>query len=257
MRYCAILLTTLTWRGFPRRSDTCARGQSRQSGSHSCSCGSRSWTDAQVFGRRQRRVGRAADTKPSTWVAAPFDSAVADETGTVTFYHPGEIRVGAIIDGKPGFAIVTVKRVPPLAWPWRSFHANRRWGRCHARSNRDRARWNSARRCDRDLDLRITGGCHGRCQRIRHRSGARESSHPRVSQGRPRAPPVQSFAATSPPSPSSRARRRPGPATSYGSARRFPSIQAHRRPSDGRSPEQAPPSMPTADSWPSGPAPTS
>lgn len=47
---------------------------------------------------------------PTAWIAAPFDSAAADETGTVTFYHPGDIRVGAIIDGKPGFATVTVKR---------------------------------------------------------------------------------------------------------------------------------------------------
>lgn len=55
--------------------------------------------------------GARLDAKPSTWVVAPFDSAVADDSGTVTFYHPGEIRVGAIIDGKPGFAIVTVKPV--------------------------------------------------------------------------------------------------------------------------------------------------
>ena len=55
--------------------------------------------------------GKRLDVKPSTWVAAPFDSAVVDDTGTVTFYHPGEIRVGAIIDGKPGFAVVTVKPV--------------------------------------------------------------------------------------------------------------------------------------------------
>ena len=37
----------------------------------------------------------------------------------------------------------------------------------------------------RDLDLRITGGCHGRCERIRDRRGTRESNHPRVSPDRP------------------------------------------------------------------------
>ena len=56
-------------------------------------------------------AGKRLDVKPSAWVATPFDSAVVDDTGTATFYHPGEIRIGAIIDGKPGFAIVTVKPV--------------------------------------------------------------------------------------------------------------------------------------------------
>jgi uncharacterized protein YjdB len=58
-------------------------------------------------------AGKRLDTKPTAWVTAPFDSAAADDTGNVTFYHPGEIRVGAIIDGKPGFAVVTVKPVAP------------------------------------------------------------------------------------------------------------------------------------------------
>jgi hypothetical protein len=57
--------------------------------------------------------GKPLEAKPSAWFAAPFDSAAADETGTVTFYQPGEIRVGALIDGKPGFAVVTVKPVAP------------------------------------------------------------------------------------------------------------------------------------------------
>jgi hypothetical protein len=56
-------------------------------------------------------AGTRLDATPSTWVVAPFDSAVVDETGTVTFYHPGEIRVGAIIDGKPWFAVVSVKPI--------------------------------------------------------------------------------------------------------------------------------------------------
>ena len=56
-------------------------------------------------------TGARLPARPSTWVASPFDSAAADESGTVTFYHPGQIRVGAIIDGKPGFAVVTVRPV--------------------------------------------------------------------------------------------------------------------------------------------------
>jgi hypothetical protein len=57
--------------------------------------------------------GKALDTKPTAWFAAPFDSAGADENGVVTFYHPGEIRVGALVEGKPGFAVVTVKPAAP------------------------------------------------------------------------------------------------------------------------------------------------
>lgn len=57
--------------------------------------------------------GKPLDAKPSTWFAAPFDSAAADESGTVTFYQPGEVRVGALVGGKPGFAVVTVKPVAP------------------------------------------------------------------------------------------------------------------------------------------------
>jgi hypothetical protein len=54
-------------------------------------------------------AGARLDQKPTAWFAAPFDAAVADDNGAVTFYYPGEIRVGAIIGGKPGFAVVTVK----------------------------------------------------------------------------------------------------------------------------------------------------
>ena len=40
--------------------------------------------------------------KATAWFAVPFDSAAAtDENGSVTFFLPGEIRVGAIIGGKP------------------------------------------------------------------------------------------------------------------------------------------------------------
>jgi hypothetical protein len=53
--------------------------------------------------------GAKLDQKPSAWFAGPFDVAAADDSGNVTFYYAGEVRVGAIIGGKPGYAYVTVK----------------------------------------------------------------------------------------------------------------------------------------------------
>jgi hypothetical protein len=54
--------------------------------------------------------GYRLDVKPTAWFAAPFDVAAAtDENGSVTFYLPGEVRIGAIVGGKPGFATVVVK----------------------------------------------------------------------------------------------------------------------------------------------------
>jgi hypothetical protein len=53
--------------------------------------------------------GAVLDDKPTAWFAAPFDLATADDSGTVEFYGPGEVRVGAIIGGKPGFAKIVVK----------------------------------------------------------------------------------------------------------------------------------------------------
>ncbi|AMY07693.1 Bacterial Ig-like domain (group 2) [Luteitalea pratensis] len=58
------------------------------------------------------QAGTRIDAKPSAWFAAPFDSAVADQQGTVTFYKPGVVTVGALINGKVGFAKVTVRRQP-------------------------------------------------------------------------------------------------------------------------------------------------
>ncbi len=55
-------------------------------------------------------AGAKVTVAPTAWFAAPFDSAAADETGAVTFYQPGQVRVGALVDGKPWFATVTVKR---------------------------------------------------------------------------------------------------------------------------------------------------
>jgi hypothetical protein len=43
------------------------------------------------------------------WVAAPSDIAAVDDAGNATFFLPGEAKVGAIINGKPGFATVVIK----------------------------------------------------------------------------------------------------------------------------------------------------
>jgi len=53
--------------------------------------------------------GKPVTIKPSLWVALPVDSAVADENGVVTFFEPGEIKVVAVVAGKPAFAKVNVK----------------------------------------------------------------------------------------------------------------------------------------------------
>jgi plastocyanin len=52
--------------------------------------------------------GQAQPDAVKTWFAAPFDSAGADTTGVVSFFHPGEITVGAVIGGKTGYAHVIV-----------------------------------------------------------------------------------------------------------------------------------------------------
>jgi hypothetical protein len=54
-------------------------------------------------------AGKEVEVKSPYWVALPPDSALADETGMVTFYQPGEIKVIAVVNGKPGFARVNVK----------------------------------------------------------------------------------------------------------------------------------------------------
>ncbi|MGB9180982.1 MAG: Ig-like domain-containing protein [Pyrinomonadaceae bacterium] len=43
------------------------------------------------------------------WYALPFDSATADEDGTVSLFAPGEIRVLALLNGKPYFAKINAR----------------------------------------------------------------------------------------------------------------------------------------------------
>ncbi len=69
-------------------------------------------------------AGNPIDAKVSTWFAAPFDVAGADEAGEVTFHAPGSVTVGAVILGKAGYATVNVANskiaaveIEPLASP--------------------------------------------------------------------------------------------------------------------------------------------
>ena len=42
--------------------------------------------------------GNVVKSTATAWFAAPFDLAGADESGTVSFFAPGEVLVGAIVD---------------------------------------------------------------------------------------------------------------------------------------------------------------
>jgi hypothetical protein len=57
-------------------------------------------------------TGKALDQKPTAWFAAPFDLALADDTGTVSFFQPGEVLIGALVGGKAGYIKVMVKPTP-------------------------------------------------------------------------------------------------------------------------------------------------
>ena len=59
-------------------------------------------------------AGEVIPGTPSLWFTAPFDLAGA-EKGVVTVYQPGEIRVGAVIAGKTGYAKITVSPAAPAS----------------------------------------------------------------------------------------------------------------------------------------------
>jgi hypothetical protein len=53
--------------------------------------------------------GGLVQEKPSTYFAGPFDIAAADDDGNVKLFGTGEVTVGAIVGGKPGFSTFMVK----------------------------------------------------------------------------------------------------------------------------------------------------
>ena len=56
--------------------------------------------------------GNKTEAPASAWFAAPFDLAAVDETGTVSFFSPGDVLVGAIVNGKTVLTHVMVKPGP-------------------------------------------------------------------------------------------------------------------------------------------------
>ncbi|MCI0336844.1 MAG: Ig-like domain-containing protein, partial [Acidobacteria bacterium] len=53
--------------------------------------------------------GKPVDTKAIYWIAIPSDQAAADNTGKVSLFGPGEIRIIALVAGRPGLARIKVK----------------------------------------------------------------------------------------------------------------------------------------------------
>jgi hypothetical protein len=57
-------------------------------------------------------AGNKTSAPASAWFAAPFDLAGVDESGTVSFFSPGQVLVGAIVGGKTVLTRVMVKAGP-------------------------------------------------------------------------------------------------------------------------------------------------
>jgi plastocyanin len=57
--------------------------------------------------------GKVIDVKPTVWIALPPDIAGADADGNVIFRTAGQVTVGAVVAGKPGFTTATVVTPPP------------------------------------------------------------------------------------------------------------------------------------------------
>ena len=53
--------------------------------------------------------GNVISDKPSTYFAGPFDIAAVDDEGNVRLFGTGQVTVGAIVGGKPGFTTFMVK----------------------------------------------------------------------------------------------------------------------------------------------------
>src|SRR6266571_36476 len=56
--------------------------------------------------------GRSTPAAATAWFAAPFDLAGVDQSGTASFFNPGQVVVGAIVNGRSTFVRVMVKPAP-------------------------------------------------------------------------------------------------------------------------------------------------
>src|SRR6201988_1715171 len=54
-------------------------------------------------------AGNVIKEQPSTYFAGPFDIAAVDDDGNVKLFGTGEVTVGAIVGGIPGFSTFMVK----------------------------------------------------------------------------------------------------------------------------------------------------
>src|SRR4029079_6077307 len=54
-------------------------------------------------------AGNTVNEKVSAYFAGPFDIAAVDDDGNVKLFGTGEVTVGAIVGGKPGFTTFMVK----------------------------------------------------------------------------------------------------------------------------------------------------
>ncbi|HYV09318.1 MAG TPA: Ig-like domain-containing protein [Pyrinomonadaceae bacterium] len=54
-------------------------------------------------------AGNIINEKPTAYFAGPFDIAAADDDGNVKLFGTGEVTVGAIVGGQPGFSSFMVK----------------------------------------------------------------------------------------------------------------------------------------------------
>jgi hypothetical protein len=53
--------------------------------------------------------GKAVDAKANLWVALPPDLAAVDPNGKISLFAPGEVRIIALVAGKPGIARIKIK----------------------------------------------------------------------------------------------------------------------------------------------------
>ncbi|HSS19689.1 MAG TPA: Ig-like domain-containing protein [Pyrinomonadaceae bacterium] len=57
-------------------------------------------------------TGHVQNAHATAWFAAPFDLAAVDESGMVSFFNPGEVLVGAVVNGRSVLTRVNVKKAP-------------------------------------------------------------------------------------------------------------------------------------------------